>query len=196
MSSISEHSSDVKINLPSLGEKLLTSYIEKGRDSILTKSKKQEIQEHIQNAEFDYPAFFDMLNTDPSECNEEWILKFSQAISNSSEDDIKKYARPTIEILTSVVHFLLTDKNCKKKMSEQIGDKKTEYNSDSYALHYSLNGYESDEILKELTSGLDPKFVDSDFDIARTADAQTEQLDEYELSEKGKKLYKTHQDIY
>lgn len=195
MSSISEHSSDVTINLPSLGEKLLTSYIEKGRDSILTKYKKQELQDHIENAEFDYPAFFDMLNTDPCECNEEWILKFNQAISNSSEDDIKKYARPTIEILTSVVHFLLTDKNCKKK-SDQIGDKKTESNSDSCTLHYSLNDYDNDEILKELTSGLDPKFVDSDFDIARTADAQTEQLDEYELSEKGKKLYKTHQDIY
>lgn len=201
MSTVQESSNDQTINLCSLGEELLTSYIKKGRDSVISKN---EINTDSLENENEYPDFFKMLNTDASKCDEKWIVDFNQATNNASEEEIKKYGKQAIDMLSSIIYFFITQNKTEKKQenSQENNNKNDLPNDQNSSKHDSKNYYyydedfENDEILRELTEGLDPKYIDPDFNMIHSATIKQNNFDTYPIYNNGSKIYKTQEDIH
>lgn len=206
MSSFAGDSTIQTNDLCSLGEELLETFIKKGRDSVIKKYENGE--ENFMEKEDEYPNFFKMLNTDASQCDKKWIVDFNQQISSASDDDIKKFAKPAIDMLSSIIYFLVTKNKSEKKYEgndNQIDDKNHKDHSRkqidskcgiSKNCYYYDEEFENDEILKELTEGLDPKYIDPEFNMIHSATIKRNQFDDYSLYGDGSKIYKTQDNVH
>lgn len=203
MSSDKKNSNTTGLDLSSLGENLLETYITKGKDSIISKVNEDE-SNSMQNKD-DFPTFFKMLDTDVSDCDEKWIEEFNQATNEASETELKQYAKPAIDMLTSIIYFLITESKSQKKTEKNDEKKKENHFSDDQDeqrfeptrnFYYLNDDYDNSEILKELTDGLDPKYLDPDFNLIHSTRLQRNKFDDYTLYGDGSKIYKTQDDIH